>query len=216
MNLENEVHMRLLFGTKNPAKLTAMQRRLAPLQIEIIGLQDMMIQAPDIPETGSTPLENARQKAMLYYKTFHMPVFACDTGLYLENVPDHCQPGVHVRTVGGRCLTDEEMAEYYAGLARQYGNLTARYQNAVCLVMDEDHIYEAMDPSLESRRFRITDRRRPIRRAGFPLDSMSVDIETGKYFYDLPEDYADSLAVEDGFLLFFKGVAEVWQELAHT
>lgn len=214
MNLESEVHMRLLFGTKNPAKLAAMQRRLAPLQIEIIGLQDMMVQASDMPETGSTPLENARQKAMLYYKTFHMPVFACDTGLYLENVPDHCQPGVHVRTVGGCCLNDEEMAAYYAGLARQYGNgnLTARYQNAVCLVMDEDHIYEAMDPSMESRPFRITDRRHAIRRAGFPLDSLSVDIETGKYFYDLPDDYADRLAVEDGFLLFFKGVAELWQE----
>lgn len=53
-------------------------------------------------------------------------------------------------------MTDDEMIAYYSKLARQYGDLTARYRNALCLVMDEKHIYAAMDPSMESEKFLIT------------------------------------------------------------
>ena len=66
-----------------------------------------------MPETGNTPLENARQKAIAYYQVFKMPVFSCDSGLYFDEVPDEIQPGVHVRNVNGRCLSDDEMIAYY-------------------------------------------------------------------------------------------------------
>ena len=103
-----------------------------------------------VSEDGNTPLENARQKALAYYRAFHIPVFSCDSGLYFDNVPDEIQPGVHVRTVNGSYLSDEQMLEYYSGLAKQYGNLIARYKNAICFVIDENRIYEAMEPSMES------------------------------------------------------------------
>ena len=104
--------MKLLYGTGNPAKAAAMQNRIAGLGIELISLQDLQAQGveiPDVPETGNTPLENARQKAHSYYESFRMPVFSCDSGLYFEDVPEAVQPGVHVRTVNGVCLTDEQM-----------------------------------------------------------------------------------------------------------
>lgn len=145
--------MKLLYGTGNPAKLDAMKSRLENLGIELIGLNDLLaerITVPKVPEDGDTPLENARQKATAYYEIFKTPVFSCDSGLYFDNVPDEVQPGVHVRNINGKCLSDEEMMEYYAGLVRQYGNLRARYKNAICFVMDENHIYEAMEPSMES------------------------------------------------------------------
>ena len=151
--------MKLLYGTGNPAKLSAMRNRLENLNIELIGLNDMKengYKIPKVPENGATPLENARQKAKAYYEAFHIPIFSCDSGLYFENVPDEIQPGVHVRNVNGKCLTDEEMLEYYAGLAKRYGNLTAKYKNAICFIMNEDNIYEAMEPSMESEKFIIT------------------------------------------------------------
>lgn len=40
----------------------------------------------------------------------------------------------------------------------------------------------------------------------FPLDSLSIDIKTNKYYYDLPASELDQVAVEDGFLEFFKTV----------
>ena len=110
---------------------------------------------------------------MAYYEAFQIPVFSCDSGLYFDNVPDEVQPGVHVRNVNGKCLSDDEMIDYYSGLVKKYGNLVARYRNAICFVMDDTHIYEAMEPSMESEKFILTD--------------------------DLPEDRLEQVAVEDGF-----------------
>lgn len=204
--------MKLLYGTGNPAKLSAMQSRLKQLDIELIGLNDLRNEGkalPKIVENGKTPLENARRKAMAYYEVFHMPVFSCDSGLYFDNVPDEVQPGVHVRNVNGKCLSDDEMIDYYSGLVKIYGNLVARYKNAICFVLDDVHIYEAMEPSMESEKFILTDKPHSrIRKEGFPLDSLSLDIRTKEYYYDLPEDKLEKVAVEDGFLEFFKNVLE--------
>lgn len=208
--VRGDSQMKLLYGTGNPAKLSAMKSRLESLDIQLISLNDLRAEGktiPEVPENGNTPLENARQKAVAYYEAFKIPVFSCDSGLYFDNVPDEIQPGVHVRNVNGKCLSDEEMMEYYAGLVKQYGNLTARYKNAICFVMDETNIYEAMEPSMESEKFILTDvPHSTVRKKGFPLDSMSIDIKTNQYYYDLPEEKLEQVAVEDGFLLFFQKV----------
>ena len=202
--------MKLLYGTGNLAKLSAMRNRLEQLDIELIGLNDLRAEGkfiPEVIEDGNTPLENARLKAMAYYEVFQIPVFSCDSGLYFDNVADEVQPGVHVRNVNGKCLSDDEMIDYYSGLVKVYGNLVARYRNAICFVMDDAHIYEAMEPSMESEKFILTDKpHSKIRKEGFPLDSISLDIKTNKYYYDLPEDRLEQVAVEDGFLEFFKNI----------
>lgn len=207
--------MKLLFGTGNQAKLDVMKSRLEKIDIELIGLSDLKAEGKsiqEVSENGNTPLENARLKALAYYEAFQMPVFSCDSGLYFDNVPDEIQPGVHVRNVNGKCLSDEEMMEYYADLAKKYGNLVARYKNAICFVMDEKQIYESMDSSMESEKFILTDKpHSAIRKKGFPLDSMSIDIKTNKYYYDLPTENLEQFAVEDGVLLFFKRVLNLNQ-----
>ena len=212
--------MKLLYGTGNPAKVAAMQNRLSELGIELISLKDLQAQGkeiPAVPETGNTPLENARQKAHAYYEAFQMPVFSCDSGLYVEDVPEKIQPGVHVRTVGGEYLTDEQMLAHYIGLVKRYGRITAKYRNAICFVQDPEHSYEAMTPDMESEKFWLTDiPHSSIRRVGFPLDSISQDPQTGKYFYDLPETAVDQVAVEEGFLTFFKQIREECWDFSFT
>jgi hypothetical protein len=37
------------------------------------------------------------------------------------------------------------------------------------------------------------------------LDSLSIDIESGKYYYDLGDLMVDKSAVKEGFYRFFKG-----------
>ena len=205
--------MKLLYGTGNRAKLSAMRSRLKQLDIELIGLDDLRAEGKTIPqvvEDGKSPLENARLKATAYYEAFHIPVFSCDSGLYFDNVPEAIQPGVYVRNVNGKCLTDDEMIDYYSGLVKIYGNLVARYRNAICFVQDDTHIYEAMEPSMESEKFILTDRPHSIvRKKGFPLDSISLDIKTNKYYYDLPTNRLEQVAVEGGFLDFFKRVLDL-------
>ena len=146
--------MKLLYGTGNPAKLDVMRRRLADLGIELIGLKDLgEVRLPEIIEDGKTPLENARKKAEAYFEALHMPVFSCDSGLYFDDVAEEDQPGVHVRTVNGKYLSDEEMTAHYANLAKKYGGLTGHYQNAISLILDETHRYDAMEPSMKSASF---------------------------------------------------------------
>lgn len=202
--------MKLLFGTGNQAKLSAMKNRLEKIGIELIGLGDLKAvgkKIPEVLESGNTPLENARLKALAYYKAFQMPVFSCDSGLYFDNVPEEIQPGVHVRNINGKCLSDEEMKEYYAALARTYGNLIAQYRNAICFVQDENHIYESMDSSMYSEKFILSDKpHSAIRKKGFPLDSMSIHMKTNKYYYDLSEHELEQFAVEDGVLRFFENI----------
>ena len=195
--------MQLLYGTGNPAKLEAMRRRLEPLGIELIGFKDLGKEIPDIVEDGITPLENAEKKAKGYYEAFRIPVFSCDSALYIDELPEDMQPGVCARRVNGKYLSDEEMVDYYSGLAKEYGNLTARYKNAICLMIDPDHIYKVMVNSRDSEPFIITEKPHAVRRKGFPIDSLSVDIQTGEYYYDLELDKLDQVAVEDGFLEFF-------------
>ena len=198
--------MTLLYATTNPAKLTSMRRRLTSLDIDLISLKDLNSEIPTVTEDGTTPLENARQKATAYFSAFQIPVFSCDSGLYIENLPEELQPGVHVRTVNGKYLTDEEIIAHYSSLAKKYGDMKATYRNAICFVKDENHIYESMDSSMESEPFIITSVPHKNLNKGFPLDSLSIDIKTGKYYNDLDSSRLDAIAVEDGFLEFFRKV----------
>ncbi len=198
--------IKLLYGTGNPAKLNAMKKRLSGLGITLVGLKDLGCEIPEVVEDGKTPLENARKKAVAYFEAFRIPVFSCDSGLYIDGVPENEQPGVHVRRVNGKVLSDEQMIVHYSSLAKKYGNPTARYRNAICFVEDEKHIYEAMEPSMGSSAFILTSKPYPVMKKGFPLDSLSVDIKTGKYYYELTGNELDRLAVEDGFAEFFRKI----------
>jgi 8-oxo-dGTP diphosphatase len=98
------------------------------------------------------------------------------------------------------------MIEYYGNLAASYGGrLTAKYKNAICLVLSEDKIFSRMDSSLEIEPFFLVSVPHPKIVPGFPLDALSVQIESGKYFQDLKHNLAvDKNAVENGFAKFFK------------
>lgn len=196
--------MRVLYGTTNQAKLNSMRRITKRLGIEIIGLKELGLPLPKVEENGKNPLENARIKAECYYKAFGMPVFSCDSGLYFDGLEEELQPGIHTRRVNGKELSDEEMIAYYADLARKHGNqLIGRYRNAICFILDESHVYESMDVSLATESFVLVDMPHENKVPGFPLDSLSVDIKTGKYYYDLEERSVES-EMEEGFYQFFK------------
>lgn len=204
--------MKLLYGTMNQGKLHFMRRRIEKLGLEIYGLSDIKEPIPNVEETGNSPLVNARLKAETYYKAFGVPVFSCDSGLYLEGVPEELQPGVHVRRVNGKNLSDEEMISYYGGLAKKYGPLRARYKHAICLIFSEEERYESMEETLWGSPFLIVDTPHKKRIPGFPLDSLSVDIGTGLYFHE--KDIADEDKSEEnsGFYRYFEKILKERQK----
>lgn len=197
--------MQILYGTTNKAKLQAMRNSIEGLDIDIIGLADIQCELPRINECGKTPLENAEIKAKAYYEVLKMPVFSCDSGLYFNEVKDEEQPGIYVRRVNGRELSDDEMIAYYSALARRYGGrITGQYRNAIYFVLDERHCYWSMDKSIATEPFILSAVPHQKRVEGFPLDSLSIEIASGQYYYDLKAIELSS-SVDAGIKAFFKG-----------
>lgn len=198
--------MRILYGTTNNGKLGAMEKAMRPFDVELIGLNSLEGSLPSINERGETPMENAEIKAKAYYAAFGIPVFSCDSGLYFDGLADEEQPGIHVRRVGGKELNDEEMIEYYSALAKRHGGrITGRYRNAIYFILNDDRHYSSMDISIATEPFILAATPHPKHVVGFPLDSLSIDIGSGKYYYDL--DSKDvSTSVDDGIRLFFSEI----------
>lgn len=178
-------NMKLIYGTENISKINSMRNILDEINIEIEGLPKGLT---SVEETGKHILENAQQKALHYYNQLKKPVFSADSGLYFDNVSEADQPGVKIRRIEGKRLSDEEMIDYYSNLSKKYGVLKARYRNAICLVLDENHVYTYDGDDIASEPFYIIDQPHPIRKEGFPLDSLSVEIESGKYYYDIEHE----------------------------
>ena len=198
--------MKILYGTTNQGKLLAMKKSVEGLDIELIGLKDLDRELPAVNETGKTPLENAEIKARAYFEAFHLPVFSCDSGLYFDELTDEEQPGIHVRRVNGKELTDEEMIAHYASLAEKHGGkIAGRYRNAIYFILDENHHYLSMDMSIATEPFILVTKPHEKRVPGFPLDSLSIDIATQKYYYDL-EVKDVSTSVDDGVRAFFREI----------
>ena len=196
--------MELLYGTTNEGKILAMKRTLKPLGISLKGLKDLECEIPHVKETGNSPLENARQKARAYYQAFHIPVFSCDTGLYFENIPEEFQPGIYVRRPLGYEMSDEQMTEYYRGLAVRFCDLRSQYRNAICYYRSEQEVYESDSPKLSGEAFLLTAIPHPKSQPGFPLDRISIQISSGAYYYDLPQNAQDEVALDEGFQEFFR------------
>ena len=196
-----------IYGTGNPAKLASMRETLAPVGIHVIGLNETGVNVPAVDETGASPLENARIKALAYYNVLKRPVFACDSGLYIDGLADGEQPGVHVRMVGGKRLSDDEMINHYAAIARRLGGKTnARYKNGICLIMGDGEMYEHFGDDISGETFCLVAAPHSKRVEGYPLDSLSVHIGSGEYYYDLDDNFADFSMVSwrAGFQAFFR------------
>jgi 8-oxo-dGTP diphosphatase len=197
--------MKLIYGTTNKAKIEFMKKHIEPLGIEMLSLNDVNAPKLDIDESGNTPLENAKIKALTYYRELRQPVFSCDSGLYIDGLDEARQPGAHVRSVGGRELDDDGTTAYYSSLAAEFGgSITARYQHAICLVMSDSQVYKHMGEDIASEKFLIVSKPHDKRNEGFPLDRLSVHIESGKYYYDMDESEKKLAECEVGLWHFFK------------
>lgn len=195
---------KLIYGTHNPSKQASMLKMLEGLAIDLKDLSSISKKLIEADEDFLTPIENATQKATTYYQQLKVPVFSCDSGLYFEGVALEDQPGVHIKRIHGQDLSYRGMYDYYQQLADKYGGrLTAYYKNAICLVMSEEDIFQYDGEDLQSEKFYIVNKPHEIYKEGFPLDSLSVEITSGKYYYDLDGKRSKNLGVIKGFRDFF-------------
>lgn len=177
--------MRILIGTTNPSKVRRFSRLLAGSGAELLTPAQLHI-AEEPAETGATPLENARIKA-LFYSRFCERVIANDSGLYIAELAadDPRQPGMRVRSPRGVRLDDEEMIAYYAALARSLGGrMTAYYLDGVAVYSAGRVQGFIEEDSARKSCFYMVDAPHAKRHPGWPLDSLSQHCDSGRYFVE--------------------------------
>ena len=176
--------MKVLFATTNPAKVKKYKEELKNRGIELLTIKDLDLDFK-VEENGKNALENAYIKAKAYYDKTHITTIATDNSLFIEELPQEKQPGVYVRRINGKRLTDEEMIEYYTNLVKEYGGkLTAKWVYGMVIynengkkeyTWNKDHFYFVDKPC---------EKRNP----GYPLDSISIIPEFNKYMLELTEE----------------------------
>lgn len=180
---------KVLFATSNISKVNRFKEKLLKRGIEILSLNDLGIEL-SVNEDGIDAVENAlikAREAVLNLGEINMPVFAMDDSLYLENVPESMQPGLYVRRVNGKRLSDEEMIEHYTNLAKTYGEdgkLTGRWVYGMAVISDKkEYTY-----TWSKENFYIVDKPHEKKKEGYPLNCISVNKKLNKYFPDLTEE----------------------------
>lgn len=135
--------MKIVFATNNQHKLQEI-RQIVGTSIEVLSLSDIGCH-DDIPETGKTLEENARQKAQYIYDNYHLDCFADDTGLEVDALGG--APGVYsaryaalapaasTGVVAGTLSHDSEanMTRLLSELAEN-NNRHARFRTVIALI----------------------------------------------------------------------------------
>lgn len=183
---------KVLIGTTNPSKVEWLKGYFAEIpNVECITLRELGVTTEPLEE-GKTPEENALVKALFYHKLTGLAVVAHDSGLYFQEFPmaDSRQPGLHIRRVNGRILDDEGMMAYYSDLARQYGPLHGCYCSGFAAVDENGRVQTFAQDRVENDTyvstfgFLMVAQPHPMRHPGWPLDSLSKDLQTGEYWFD--------------------------------
>lgn len=171
--------MRILIGTTNPSKVGYFANLLDGCGVELVTLSDMGITV-EPQETGSTPEENARIKAE-FYGQYAPNVICADSGLYFDclQLNDPRQPGLHIRTPEGVRLDDRQMVEYYMALVHRLGGRVLAYYVDGCALKIGEKIYSFQETREEAlaNAFYMVDRACEEMREGWPLDSISLDLD---------------------------------------
>lgn len=125
--------MRIVFATNNSHKLDEI-RNILGSSFEVMSLNELGCH-DDIPETGTTLEENARQKAQYIYDKYHCNVFADDTGLEVDALGG--KPGVYsARYAGGEGHDSEaNMTKLLKNLEGET-NRKAQFRTVIALILD--------------------------------------------------------------------------------
>ncbi len=192
---------KVLFATGNIAKVKRFKDKLLDKGIELLSLKDLDISL-NVEENGTSAIENALIKARAYKKEVDMPVMAMDDSLYLENVPENLQPGLFVRRVNGKSLTDEEMIEHYSNLVKDYGvdgAIVARWIYGLAIIKENtERTY-----TWSKNDFLLVDTPSKVVNPGYPLNSISKNIKLDKYFSEMTQEDQESVQEQEDDVIDF-------------
>lgn len=82
----------LLFGSRNPGKLTELRRLAAGIPLRVLSPDDLERPLPEVEEDGATFAANAEKKAAAYARAAEMHALADDSGIGIDAI--YGLPGV--------------------------------------------------------------------------------------------------------------------------
>ena len=128
----------LLIGSRNKGKIIEMQSVLGTLPFEVVPVEDVAPDLPDVDETAETIEENALQKARYYAKQTGLLTLADDSGLFLDAKEQW--PGVNTKRIAE---THDDRRGKVIAVAKEAGKTGAAFKSAIALynpATDEAHI----------------------------------------------------------------------------
>lgn len=180
----------ILFGTTNEAKVKQLQGALAPIGVSVRGVKDKT-SLPHVEEDGRTAQENARKKALVYAKALGTTVLSMDNSLYFDELSPEEQPGLNVRRISATAArpSDDELLDHYSALVRRLGErTTGRWEFAICVATTTGTFKETTIVS--PRIFTSLPSRKIV--PGYPLESIQIDPDTGKYISEMSQEEQDA------------------------
>lgn len=181
--------VKLLYATNNNSKVYNMRRRLENISIEIVTPKELGIKI-DIIEDGITAVENAIKKAEAYYEETKIPTIAGDSGLFIDGISSNKQPGLFVRRVNGKVLSDDEMIEYYTKLIESIGGKSTGYYVTGLALITEDGLFTT---EISEDKFILSSTISKNNHRGNPLDVMTIDPVSKKFYTDMTDEDFKSL-----------------------
>lgn len=122
---------RLVFASANSNKVKEVEGKMNGL-IALSGLSDIGC-VDEIPETGLTLEENARQKARYVWERYKVDCFADDTGLEIFALNN--EPGVFSARYAGEQRNSEDNMAKVLTLLEGKENRSARFRTVICLIL---------------------------------------------------------------------------------
>lgn len=174
---------KLLIGTTNPSKYATMVRQVQHLNLTPVSPTELGISI-DAAEDARTAEGNALEKARAWHQATGLSVLTEDSGLvFFDLPPDHPdQPGVHVRRAAGHVMSDEEMFDWFTALAHRHGGkLRAAWQDAWCLLKDDEHYVTFADTLDELLPWSFWMMDHPVHtniQPGWPLERIIIRSDT--------------------------------------
>lgn len=181
--------MKLLYATNNNSKVYNMRRRLENIPIEIITPKELEIKV-NVIEDGKSAIENAIKKAQAYYEKTKIPTIAGDSGLFIDGIPSDKQPGLFVRRVNGKVLSDDEMIEYYTKLIESIGGKSTGYYITGLALITEQGLFTT---EISEDKFILSSTISSNNHRGNPLDVMTIDPVLQKFYTDMTDEDFKSL-----------------------
>ena len=176
--------MKIVFATNNKHKLEEIKDILGK-EFEIVSLTEIGCHE-DIPETGATLGENARQKSSYVVEHYNQNCFADDTGLEVEALGG--EPGVHSARYAEGTDHDSE-----ANMRKLLANLEGKANRKACFRTIISLIIDGVEHQFEGKvEGRIATEKHGTE--GFGYDPIFIPEGYDKSFAELGEEIKNQIS----------------------